>query len=98
MIQKQMLKKAQGISINVIVIAALALLVLVVLAMIFTGKLGGWTKAQNECSSNGGMCVGDASQCTGENAQVMSRYTCPNAGEVCCLTLEGVQEPTFETA
>jgi len=90
-------KRAQGISINVIVIAALALLVLVVLAMIFTGKLGGWTKAQNECSSNGGLCVSDASQCTGENAQVMSRYTCPNAGEVCCLTLEGVQEPTFET-
>ena len=34
------MKKAQGISINVIVIAAIALAVLVVLFAIFTGKLG----------------------------------------------------------
>lgn len=35
-----MKKKAQGLSINVIIVAAIALIVLVVLVAIFTGKLG----------------------------------------------------------
>jgi len=35
-------KKAQGISINTIIIAAIALIVLVVLVAIFTGELGKW--------------------------------------------------------
>ena len=90
-------KRGQGLSLNVIIIAALALLVLVVLSMIFTGKIGGWTKVQNQCASNGGNCLSDASACTGENARVMGQYTCPNAeqGDVCCLSL-GNEVPTFE--
>ena len=35
-----MKKKAQGISVNVVIIAAIALIVLVVLIAIFTGRLG----------------------------------------------------------
>jgi len=35
-----MKKKAQGLSLNVIIIAAIALIVLVVLVAIFTGRLG----------------------------------------------------------
>ena len=35
-------KKAQGLSINVIIIVAIALVVLVVLIAIFTGRLGGF--------------------------------------------------------
>ena len=35
-------KKAQGLSINVIIIVAIALIVLVVLIAIFTGRLGGF--------------------------------------------------------
>ena len=37
-------KKAQGMSLNVIIIAALALIVLVVLATIFMGRLGSFDK------------------------------------------------------
>lgn len=36
-------KKAQGMSINVIIVAAVALVVLVVLIAIFTGKIGGFS-------------------------------------------------------
>jgi len=36
-------KKAQGISVNTIIIAAIALIVLVVLVMIFTGRMGVFT-------------------------------------------------------
>ena len=34
--------KAQGISINTIIIAAIALIVLVVLIAVFTGRIGNW--------------------------------------------------------
>jgi len=37
------MKKAQGLSLNVIIIAAIALIVLVVLVAIFTGRMGDWT-------------------------------------------------------
>ncbi len=60
-----MKKKAQGMSINVIIVAALALVVLVVLFAIFTGKLGIFTKGEGTaregatsciCATNGGSC------------------------------------------
>lgn len=48
-------KKAQGISMNAIIVAAIALIVLVVLVAIFTGRLGTWgqgvtTISKNECT------------------------------------------------
>jgi hypothetical protein len=50
-------KKAQGMSMTTIVIAAIALLVLVVLIMIFTGRIGGFTKGLDSCTGQGGFCV-----------------------------------------
>ena len=50
-------KKAQGLSLNVIIIAAIALIVLVVLVMIFTGRMGGFTGTIAMCSNQGGECV-----------------------------------------
>lgn len=44
-------KKAQGISINTIIIAAIALAVLVVLFAIFTGRIGIFSRGVNEASS-----------------------------------------------
>ena len=52
-----MSKKAQGISMNVIVIAAIALLVLVVLVLIFTGRIGTFSEGIKKCSGYGGFCV-----------------------------------------
>ncbi|MFC1768439.1 hypothetical protein ACFLZX_01620 [Nanoarchaeota archaeon] len=37
------MKKGQGISLNTIIIAAIALIVLVVIIAVFTGRMGGWT-------------------------------------------------------
>lgn len=82
-------KKAQGMSINVIIIAVLALLVLVVLAFIFTGKIGKFTQATANCESISG------NEC---------EYTCSSGyvkdstrgcfdkdneptGEVCCVPI-----------
>jgi len=38
--RRKISKKGQGLSLNVIIVAALALIVLVVLIMVFTGKIG----------------------------------------------------------
>ena len=49
-------KKAQGISINTIIIAAIALAVLVVLFAIFTGRLGGFSKGVSETDTCRSKC------------------------------------------
>ncbi len=49
-------KKAQGISMNVIIIAAIALLVLVVLSVIFMGRSAQFSEQIAACESNGGKC------------------------------------------
>ncbi|MDO8642361.1 MAG: hypothetical protein Q7R76_02085 [Candidatus Woesearchaeota archaeon] len=87
------MKKAQGISLNAIIIAILALLVLVVLAMIFTGKIGGFTKETKNCATlgNNAVCIADASECGGAEQKVMSGYTCPDQG-ICCLNIAGTEQ------
>jgi len=49
-------KKAQGLSLKTIIIAAVVLIVLIVLWSIFTGKMGGFseelTVCRDKCSSN----------------------------------------------
>lgn len=61
-------KKGQGISLNVIIIAALGLLVLVVLAIIFTGRTGIFVKESDKCTvkyGSSGSCVDTEDQCQG---------------------------------
>ena len=50
------MKKAQGISLNVIIIAAIALIVLVILVVIFSGRMNIFGKSISSCSSQGGVC------------------------------------------
>lgn len=52
--------KAQGLSLTAIIVAALALIVLVVLAAIFTGRIGGFGRTVATCESKGGTCKLDA--------------------------------------
>ncbi len=90
-------KKGQGISLNAIIVATLALLVLVVLAMIFTGRIGVFTKEAKSCNTLGSAsCVTDASDCSAEGQKVMNRYECPDENPVCCLDVTAAAEPEFE--
>ena len=50
------LKKAQGISLNVIVIAAIALIVLLVIVFIFTGRIKVFGSTISSCTSQNGVC------------------------------------------
>ena len=49
-------KKAQGLSVNVIIVAVLALLVLVVIAFIFTGRFAIFSRTTGDCEATGGDC------------------------------------------
>ena len=58
-----MSKKAQGMPMNVIIIAVLALLVLVILAVIFIGRMGGTARNIDQCKGN---CVSSEPDCTNQ--------------------------------
>ena len=49
-------KKAQGISINIVIVAAVALLVLVILSVIFMGRMGTFSATSKDCVAQGGKC------------------------------------------
>lgn len=85
--------KSQGISMNVIIIAAIALVVLIVLIAIFTGRFGLFSKGLEECR---GKCV-PRNQCqaiapeggcdTVSSQQIgdVFRISSSEGGTVCCL-------------
>ncbi|MBS3114567.1 hypothetical protein J4448_05690 [Candidatus Woesearchaeota archaeon] len=49
-------KKAQSMTINVIVVAALALIVLVVLVSIFSGRVRIFSQSLQDCGAKQGVC------------------------------------------
>jgi hypothetical protein len=80
------MKKAQGISMNVIIIAAIALLVLVVIVAIFSGRMGVFNKNLNDNSKN--TCEAPYGACkaacdTGE-VQVFGRTCTDTTKPMCC--------------
>tara|TARA_B100002003_G_C13823909_1_gene405425 strand:+ start:380 stop:652 length:273 start_codon:yes stop_codon:yes gene_type:complete len=90
-----MRKKAQGLSLNTIIIAALALLVLVILAVIFMGRTGMFRKESGDCSAFGGSC--SRTGCTGDYTREVG-YDCDLDGDgttsegqsvdgVCCISV-----------
>ncbi|MBD3163798.1 hypothetical protein GF323_01235 [Candidatus Woesearchaeota archaeon] len=73
------MKKAQGISINTIIIAAVALIVLVVLIAVFTGRMGIWGQQLDEaqadklCKKGDGSAVGDMKMQQGNNCNDLDK-------------------------
>ena len=94
------MKKAQGMSMNVIIIAALALIVLVILAVVFMNKIGGFVTETDSCENNGGRCVynapGGSSPCGEYEAKKSGRsYVCPGSNlesdednGICCVGIK----------
>ena len=74
----QMNKKSQGISINVIIIAAIGLAVLVVLFAIFTGRLGIFTKTLKDTDTCAQKCSSINSLGSGLNQDTKS---CPEGNQ-----------------
>ena len=49
-------KKAQGLSLNTIIIAALVIMVLIILGLVFMGRMGSFGQKQESCQAKGGTC------------------------------------------
>ena len=92
-----MRKKAQGLSMNVIIIAAIALIVLVVMVAIFTGRMGNFARETDSCERNKGMCL-DASDplaCIGTYDSKISKpcyklensKTVVDTDKMCCISI-----------
>lgn len=83
------MKRAQGISINVIVVAAIALLVLVVLSVVFLGRFGLFAQQSGDCENKGGRCVvGSCPSGTNQYAGWSCPETSSGAGQTCCLAVQ----------
>ncbi len=75
-------KKAQGVSINVIIIAIIAMIVLVVVVAIFLNQLGWFTTGISECK---GTCKLAEDGCEAGEAKIPG--TNCEEDEVCCLPI-----------
>jgi len=83
--------KRGELSINVIVVAAIALLVLVVLSVIFLGKLGIFSVKIKDCTTVGGTCD-QGSECD-DGYRQHPEAACYEDGRIdpgrkCCYQLE----------
>ena len=82
------MKKAQGISVNVIIIAAIALLVLVILSVVYIGRMGDWGAQTADCENKGGRCAeecGSEDYGTDDYPTPYLAWVCSNEGEKCCI-------------
>ncbi len=89
-----MKKKAQSISINTIIVAAIALVVMVLVVMIFTTNIAKFRTSSNKCETNGGTCVkiesgdrpilGQYENCAGDYDKPRTDYSCEEE-YICCL-------------
>lgn len=84
-------KKGQGMSMNVIIIAALALMVLVVIGVVFMSKTINFRKQTDTCSANGGVCIDKTIGCNADNYEKETTGVCFTDGKtadpakVCCI-------------
>ncbi len=75
------MKKGQGLSLNVIIIAAIALLILVIL-IFFVGRSSSGIKDGTSCARAGGKCVLTGTCSNGNVAD--PEATCGDPTETCC--------------
>lgn len=75
------MKKAQGLSLNTIIIAALVIMVLVILALVFTGQMGDFGKTSKSCVSKGGEC---RAECLETESASLLGGSCSDE-QICCV-------------
>ena len=81
-------KRAQGMSINLIVVAGIALLVLIIIVAIFASRIGKFSESQDSCAAKGGTCL---ASCTPPATFRVATCGSGDAGytestKACCIT------------
>ena len=85
--------KSQGMSINVIIIAAIALIILVVLVAVFTGRFGIFAGTVQDCAAQGGQCTTSSACQTGISSgthmgSVGGTGCDKTEGQTCCINIK----------
>ncbi len=88
-------KKGVEISMNVLIVAAIGLLVLVVLSIIFLGRIGTFGQQSASCEVQGGKCAVACNNADYGTQNFQSRnplLTCPDSAtgdkQICCLPVK----------
>ena len=80
-------KKSQGISLNVVIVAAIVLIVLVVLIVIFSGRMKTFNYGLVDCHSKNGQCQ---SQPCSQGSATIPHTNCnsgTNTEQYCCVPI-----------
>jgi len=77
-------KKGVELSMNLIIIAAIGLLVLVILAVLVIGSANKTNQGMQSCNLQGGMCV---ATCTGEQVPNSNGLCTSSTKSICCKVL-----------
>ncbi|MBS3127908.1 hypothetical protein J4410_02090 [Candidatus Woesearchaeota archaeon] len=86
-------RKAQELSLNVIIIAALGLIVLVIVVLIFMRESGDTSDTLNSCYTQAGQCYdGEFPMSCPNGTSYLYGGNCPDntegANQICCISLE----------
>ena len=83
------MKKAQGLPLNIIIIAVIVLIVLVVMIAIFTGRIRLFPSAVQSCQGKGGSCYD--TPCTQLNLASILNHDCEKTEDkqYCCINVTG---------
>jgi hypothetical protein len=83
----------QGVelTINTMIIMALALIVLIIGAVLLI-KTVGRVNGSTDCSTQGGSCIAKTTAC-GDDKPVPGPYSCANSAERCCISMGLGQKP-----
>ena len=87
-------RKAQGLSLNIIIIAVLALIVLVVIIIMFTGKTRSVSKTIDSCVQKGGSCETKEKCNIFENIRYSNIPECKKQAKVCCVPMSDKKAAT----
>jgi hypothetical protein len=83
-------------SINLIVVAAIALLVMIILIALFASKIGQFGKQGDSCANKGGICMASCedppSSAPEGNYISIPAKGCDTSKKYCCLLLGGVDK------
>lgn len=79
------MKKAQGLSLETIIIAAILLATAIILIFIVSKQGGIFGKNITDCQAQQGVCVSSAAACIQQGGQPMS-FSCPKETPACCKT------------
>ena len=83
------MKKAQGLSLETIIIAIIVLIVLVVLIMVFTGRMSIWGKGVDQCPAGPTYCVDSSIECSNKfgNEYLPTPMNCNKDDSIdyCCM-------------